>query len=114
MIILGRLPYQQNEWFVDASSSVGYGGVCGSHYYKVPRELVTAYTHELTGPLNTPLFIAYEELFAVLLAFHQFADLAPNSFVRINSDNSSVVSWVNKARCSRNWGFLYLAAIEFF
>ena len=50
----------------------------------------------------------------MLLAFQRFAELTPRSFVRINSDNSSVVAWLNKGRCSKKMGFLLLAAIEFF
>ena len=31
--ILGKLPRQENKWFVDASG-LGYGGVCGTSYFK--------------------------------------------------------------------------------
>ena len=75
---------------------------------------VNAFLLSMQEPLQKPLFIAYEELLAVLLAFLQFAALAPKSFIRINSDNGSVVSWINSGRCSRKWGFTFLAAIEFF
>ena len=58
------------------------------------------------------MFIAHRELLAVLLAFEVFAKKAPKSFIRINSDNTSVVAWLNKGRCSKEPGFLILAAIE--
>ena len=58
------------------------------------------------------MFIAYRELLAVLLAFQVFAKISPKSFIRINSDNTSVVAWLNKGRCSKKPGFRILAAIE--
>ena len=58
------------------------------------------------------MFIAYRELLAVLLAFQVFAKIAPNSFIRVNSDNTSVVAWLNKGRCSKKAGFQILSAIE--
>ena len=60
------------------------------------------------------MFIAYRELLAVLLAFQVFAESAPNCFIRVNSDNTNVVSWLNKGRCSKKLGFLILSAIEAF
>ena len=60
------------------------------------------------------IFIAYRELLAVLLAFQAFAKFSPKSYIRINSDNSNVVSWVNRGRCSKKLGFLLLSAIEAF
>ena len=60
------------------------------------------------------MFIAYRELLAVLLAFQVFAKIAPNKLIRVNSDNTSVVSWLNKGRCSKRPGFLILSAIESF
>ena len=65
-------------------------------------------------PLFVDMFIAYRELLAVLLAFQVFAKIAPNRFIRINSDNTSVVTWLNKGRCSKKSGFLILSAIETF
>ena len=50
----------------------------------------------------------------MLLAFQVFAKIAPNSFIRVNSDNTNVVSWLNKGRCSKKMGFLLLSAIEGF
>ena len=50
----------------------------------------------------------------MLLAFQVFAKIAPSSFIRVNSDNTSVVAWLNKGRCSKQLGFRILAAIETF
>ena len=110
--ILGKLPRQRNEWFVDASK-YGYGGVCGSSFFKISHENLL---NRLGGKATIfgDAFIAYRELLAVLLAFQVFSKLSPKSFVRINSDNSSVVVWLNKGRCSKKLGFLLLSAIEFF
>ena len=35
--IRGKLPFQKDEWFVDASEHGfdGFGGVCGNRYFKV-------------------------------------------------------------------------------
>ena len=110
--ILGKLPRQRNEWFVDASKH-GYGGICGSSFFKIShKSFLNLLDSEATIFGDT--FIAYRELLAVLLACQVFARFSPKSFVRINSDNSSVVTWVNKGRCSKRLGFLLLSAIEFF
>ena len=108
--ILGKLPRQKDEWFVDASK-VGFGGVCGFSF-------IISYICFLKGvelkkrTLFVDMFIAYRELLAVLLAFQVFAKIAPRCFIRVNSDNKSVVAWLNKGRCSKKPGFLILAAIE--
>ena len=87
-------------------------GVCGFSYFRI------SYGNFLKGvklkmrSMFLDMFIAYRELLAVLLAFQVFAKIAPKSFIRINSDNTSVVAWLNKGRCSKKPGFLNLAAIE--
>ena len=111
--ILGKLRFQKDEWFTDASEH-GYGGLCGSRFFKI------SHTHFLRklptdlGSVFRNIFIAYRELLAVLLAFQVFAKIAPNCFIRVNSDNESVVSWLNKGRCSKKLGFLILGGIEAF
>ena len=109
--ILGKLPRQKEEWFVDASK-IGFGGVCGFSYFRI------SYGNFLKGvklkmrSFFLDMFIAYRELLAVLLAFQVFAKIAPKSLIRINSDNTNVVAWLNKGRCSKKPGFQILAAIE--
>ena len=111
--ILGKLPFQRDEWFVDAAEH-GYGGVCGTSYFKISHEKFIRYLKPTNKIIFEDLFIAYRELLAVLLAFQVFAKIAPNSFIRVNSDNTNVVSWLNKGRCSKKMGFLLLSAIEAF
>ena len=111
--ILGKLPRQENEWFADASNC-GYGGVCGTAFFKISHKQLCSYVDSTPGVLFTDIFIAYRELLAVLIAFQLFAKLKPKSYVRVNSDNKNVVAWINKGRCSKKWGFRLLSAIEFF
>ena len=96
------------------ASKVGYGGVCGSTYFKISHSCFLNDLSYVEKILFNDVFIAYRELLAVLLAFQVFAKIAPKSYIRINSDNSSVVSWVNKGRCSKKMGFIILSAIEVF
>ena len=109
--ILGKLPRQKEEWFVDASK-LGFGGVCGDAFFKISYSEFLGRVELKKRARFVDMFISYRELLAVLLAFHIFAKKSPNSFVRINSDNTSVVSWLNKGRCSKKLGFLLLEAIE--
>ena len=112
--VLGRLPKQKNEWFADASTAFGYGGICGNYCFKISHKT----WFSLAGPADwgdhEKLFIAYRELLAVLFAFHGFARLAPRCFIRVNSDNTNTVNWINKGRCSKKIGFLLLSAIQFY
>ena len=111
--ILGQLPYQKDEWFMDASK-IGYGGVCGVTYFRISHNRFLASLPVEMKRLFGDAFIAYREFLAVLFAFQVFAKIAPKSFIRINSDNSSAVAWINKGRCSKKMGFLILSAIEVF
>ena len=111
--ILGKLPRQKDEWFVDAADH-GYGGVCGNSFFRISHTMFLRSKKSATKLKFTDMFIAYRELLAVLLAFQVFSRIAPNCFIRINSDNSNVVSWINKGRCSKRKGFLLLSAIEYF
>ena len=56
--------------------------------------------------------IAYRELMSTVIAFLYFAPKSPSSLVRINCDNSNVVSWLNKSRCSKKLGYRLLSVIE--
>ena len=58
--------------------------------------------------------IAYIELIAVLVGFSVFAGNHRNELITIYSDNTDVVSWLRKSRCTAGIGFKLLAAIEFF
>ena len=63
--------------------------------------------------LNLPP-IAYIELIAALVGFSAFSNLYQNSLVRLNTDNTDVVSWLKRGRCSKGLGFKILATIEYF
>ena len=58
--------------------------------------------------------IAYLELLAALAGFACFSVFQPNKIIRLNSDNTDVVAWLTKSRCSAGIGFKLLAAIEFY
>ena len=113
-IILGKLPRRNNDWFVDVSTSYGYGGVCGSFYFKTPHTKLKQWILLNDVGLNPDFFIAYRELLAALFAFLVFANHASRSFIRLYSDNKNTVAWLNKGRCSKALGFSLLAAVEFF
>ena len=108
--IRGKLPYQKDEWFVDASEH-GFGGFCGNRYFKVSHNdfLAVLYGQKLDFLEN--IFIAYRELLAALFAFHAFSKLAPAHFIPINSDNTNTVGWLSNGRCTKKLGFLLLSAI---
>ena len=60
------------------------------------------------------IFIANRALLVALVTIYAFSELAPASFLRINSDNTNTVGWLNKGRCSKNLEFLFLAGIEYY
>ena len=67
--------------------------------------------------MNIPLPrlpIAYIELIAALVGISVFSKYQPNKIIKIFSDNTDVVAWLRKGRCSAGLGFKLLAAIEFF
>ena len=109
--ILGKLPRHKEEWFVDASE-IGFGGVCGFSYFRISYGKFLKGVQLKMRSIFLDMFIAYRELLAVLLAFQVFAIIAPKSFIRINSDNTSVVAWLNKGRCLKKPGFLLLVTTE--
>ena len=43
--IRGKLPFQKDEWFVDASEH-GFGGFCGNRYFEVPHTDFLAVLYE--------------------------------------------------------------------
>ena len=73
--ILGKLPLQKDEWFVDAAEH-GYGGICGASYFKISLAKFLKCLKPTTRTIFEDLFIAYRELLAVLLAFQVFAKIA--------------------------------------
>ena len=88
--------------------------MCGISFFKISYSTFLGEIDPKMRARFGDMFISYRELLAVLLAFQVFAKIAPNKLIRVNSDNTSVVSWLNKGRCSKRPGFLILSAIEAF
>ena len=102
--ILGSLPEPRDAWFVDASTSWGIGGCTGGTYFMIPNHnlssLFSLYhsdsqRHMMEIP-ESRLPIAYIELLAVLVGFSVFAENNRNHLVTLYSDNTDVVSWLQK------------------
>ena len=110
--ILGRLPHAKWEWFVDASTNYGCGGIFGNKYFMICNKRCSKskfFRHEIKFD---KVKIAYRELLSVVIAFVIFAPHSPSSLIRINTDNQNVVSWLKKGRCSKRVGYRLLSVIE--
>ena len=90
------------------------GGICGNLYFRISHREVLSIVGETFARGLDDLFIAYRELLAALFAFQAFAKNGRKKFVRVNSDNTNTVTWLNKGRCSKKIGFLILSAIEYY
>ena len=120
--ILNEMAYANEEWFVDASITWGIGGCAGTNYFLVPNDdLRELYELVKNAPkTDSPqlrksgLPIAYIELIAALAALSVFSHLNRNKLILLNSDNTDVVAWLRKGRCSKGIGFKLLAGIEYF
>ena len=67
--------------------------------------------------MNIPksrLPIAYIELIAAFVGISVFSKYQRNKIINIFSDNTHVVAWLRKGKCSAGLGFKLLAAIEHF
>lgn len=120
--ILAQLERGKDEWFVDASTSWGIGGCAGKYYFLLENQKLSSffglfancnYKEKMEIPFQR-LPIAYLELLAALVGFACFSTFQPNKIIRLNSDNTDVVAWLTKSRCSAGVGFKFLAAIEFY
>ena len=69
---------------------------------------------ELMNILMQRLPIAYIELIAALVGISVFSKYQPNKLINLYTDNTDVVAWLRKGRCSTGLGFKLLAAVEFF
>ena len=110
--ILGRIPRELNEWFIDASTSYGCGGVAGNRYFKIKNILCASSKFFGQHIKFDDVKIAYRELLSAVIAFLCFAPHSPSSLIRINTDNQNVVSWLNRGRCSKKLGHRLLSVIE--
>ena len=120
--VLNKLPFAQEEIFVDASSSWGIGGFHGDSYFAYSnRDLEIIYnmfrecrTKSDIQPLPHGLPIAYRELLAAMIGIVLFVPACGGCIIRLNSDNANAVSWLQKSRCSAGIGFRMLAVIELY
>ena len=100
--LLYKLQNSKEEWFVDASTSWGIGGCCGYKYFSINNSKLFRFfglynncksKSDMLIPY-TRLPIAYLELLAALVGLAAFLAFHPNSVVRLNTDNTDVVSWL--------------------
>ena len=114
--ILGKLECGKNAWFVDASTSYGIGGCAGYSYFLVKNEELNEIFklyHEDTQKelMDIPLKrlpIAYIELIAALVGVSVFSEFHPNKLINLYTDNTDVVAWLRKGRCSAGLGFMLM------
>ena len=90
---LGGFAAYENEWFVDVSghSQRGFAAMSTLRLVTIWNCLRVWIVEHFT----TYVFIAYPELLAARI-FQVFSSRAPASYIRLNSENSSSVSWLNK------------------
>ena len=74
--ISGDLPFQKNEWFVDASAH-GFGGFCGNQYFIITLAEFQDVVIRKKLTLILDIFIAYRELIAALFAYQSSQNLPP-------------------------------------
>ena len=98
------LPRSKNDVFVDASSSWGIGGICGSAFFRYSWD-------ELA--MVQPDIIARMELLGCLVALICFSDILSGKIVRFYCDNENAVAWLRKGRSNNPLGNKFLAYWEF-
>jgi hypothetical protein len=77
--------------FTDASGSLGFGGIFGAHWFQGHWEP----QHQLGRP---GISIAWQELFAIVVACQLWANVFSNRRILFFCDNESVVNIVNTKR----------------
>ena len=113
MYILDRLPRASTALFVDASSSVGIGGVCGLDYFLMRHTDLTQHIRQCPGWESYPIVqIAWIELLAVFVALHLFGHNFPAHLMVLYSDNTNVVAWLGPRRSPNPTVCALVAAIE--
>ena len=79
------------ELYTDASGTLGLGGICGQRWFQGCCQ-----THQ---QLDQPgISIAWQELFAIVVACHLWGDAFANKRIMFFCDNESVVHIVNSKR----------------
>lgn len=79
------------ELYTDASGTLGYGGILGNRWFQGQWET----RHQLNAP---GISIAWQELFALVVACHLWGGEFANKRIVFYSDNESVVNIVNSKR----------------
>ena len=77
--ILGHLPPAKNEWFIDASTNYGCGGIAGNSYFMLKNTNIRNskfFGHEIKFD---DVKIAYRELLSGVIALRYFAPDYPSS-----------------------------------
>ena len=95
------MPRVRVPTFVDASTSVGIGGVHGFDYFLLQYgDLVPLITGCPGWESYPQVPIAWFELLAVFLALSLFGPRYPKHLMTIYSDNTNVVAWLGSSRRS--------------
>lgn len=79
------------ELHTDASGTVGYGGIFGAKWFQGKWE-----PHQHLG--EHEISIAWQELFAIVVACHIWGGLLKNKRIILHCDNESVVNIINSKR----------------
>ena len=103
--VLNHLPRSDYDIFVDASTSWGIGGCCGTYFFAM------SWT-ELRYVGLKPVIIARMELLAGLIAMLCFGNLIKRKLVRLYIDNDNAYHWLRKSRSSSLEGTKFLALWE--
>ena len=101
---MGKLPRSKYDIFIDASTSWGIGGCCGTLYFMIPWRIIDIFFTKDT--------IARKELLAALVALKCFAPAMSGKIVTLYTDNSNVRDWLAAGRSSKLKGLCYLAVWE--
>ena len=110
---MDRLPRARTPIFVDASSSVGLGGVCGLVYFLISHNDLIPHIRRCPGWESYPLVqIAWIELLAVFVALYLYGPNTPAHLIVLYSDNTNVVAWLGPRRSPDPTVCALVAAIE--
>ena len=120
--VLDQLPYAKEEIFVDAASSWGIGGLFGDRYFLFPNSELEIFQNVYNRcklqskkrDLPSLLPIPYLELLAAVIAMVCFIPYCNKRIIRLNSDSTDAVAWLEKSRCRAGIGFRMLAVIELY
>ena len=104
--VLNRLPRTKSNIFVDASTSQGVGGCCGSYFFYMSWA-------NLKRLKITEDFIARKELLACIVAIMIFEDVIQHRLLRLHTDNDSAYHQIKKSRSSNSRGTRLLAIWEY-